>query len=110
MPKIILKIFPALFFWGIFIFVIFYVEYPKSLTQATLFQILAFFVPLFLALSFTLSYILSLGIILLLILKSLDALNLVTSALTLLAVYLFLSYFKTTRKKRIRGVDFSRKQ
>ncbi len=87
---------------------IFYVPYPKSLTQANLFQILIFFIPLFLSLSFTfdlilnlslVSYILSLGLILLLILKSLDALNLVTAVLTLLAVYLFLSYFKNGGKK-----------
>lgn len=90
--------------------VIFQVEYPKSLTQASLFQILAFFIPLFLALSFsvnlifnylTLSCILSLGIILLLTLKSLDALNLVTAALTILAIYLFFSYFQKSRKKNL---------
>ena len=55
MPKIILKIFPALIFWGIFIFVIFQLPYPESLTQASLFQLLAFFIPLFLALVLTLN-------------------------------------------------------
>lgn len=108
MPKIFLKIAPALIFWGIFILVIFQVEYPKSLTQASLWQILAFFIPLFLAFLFLLnifvnffivSCIISTGLILLLILKSLDALNLVTGGLTLLAVYLFLSYFHKSKKR-----------
>lgn len=110
MPKNFSKIFPALFFWGIFILVLFQVPYPESLTQASLFQILVFFIPLSLSLSFsfnlffnflTLSCILSLGIVLLLILKSLEALNLVTSTLTLLAIYLFLSYFQKGKKKRL---------
>ncbi len=108
MPKYFLKIIPALIFWAIFIFVIFQVPYPESLTQASLWQILTFFIPLFLSLSFTfnlilnyftLSCIFSLGIILLLILKSLDALNLVTTGLTLLAIYLFISYFKKSKKR-----------
>ena len=98
---------PALIFWGIFAYVIFQVEYPKSLTQASLWQILAFFLPLFLALSFSLdlffknlfsSITVSAGLILLLILKALDILNLVTAGLTLLAVYLFYTYFQNMRK------------
>lgn len=110
MPKNFFKIFPVLIFWGLFIFIIFYVPYPESLTQANFWQILAFFAPLFLALSFsvnlifnylTLSCILSLGIILLLTLKSLDALNLVTAALTILAIYLFFSYFQKSHKKHL---------
>lgn len=105
-----LKLIPALIFGGIFILVLFQVPYPESLTQASWWQIMAFFAPLFLALAFSLniflnflilSCILSFGIILLLILKSLDALNLVTAGLTLLAVYLFLSYFQKRKKKRL---------
>lgn len=110
MPKNFFKIFPVLMFWGLFIFIIFYVPYPESLTQANFWQILAFFAPLFLALSFsvnlifnylTLSCILSLGIILLLTLKSLNALNLVTATLTILAIYLFFSYFQKSHKKHL---------
>lgn len=108
MPKNFLKIFPALIFWGIFILVLFQVEYPKSLTQASLFQILIFFIPLFLSLSFSFnlffkniysSITMSMGVALLLILKSLDALNLVTGGLTILAIYLFLSYFRKAKKR-----------
>lgn len=106
--QLFFKIIPTIVFWGIFVYVIFYVPYPESLTQVSLFQVLSFFIPLFLTLSFllniflkflTLSCILSLGIILLLILKSLAALNLVTAGLTLLAIYLFLSYFKKNKKR-----------
>ncbi|MBI4036480.1 hypothetical protein HY386_01205 [Candidatus Daviesbacteria bacterium] len=108
--SLILKFTLALAFWGIFAYVIFQVEYPKSLTQASLLQILAFFIPLFLALSFSfnlvlnlspISFFLSFGLILLLILKALDALNLVTAGLTLLAVYLFVSYFQKQKKKSL---------
>lgn len=107
---IILKTIPALIFWGVFIFVIFQVPYPKSLTQASLFQTLSFFIPLFLVLTFTIniffkiflsSATISLGLILLLILKAVDALNFVTAGLTLFAIYLFLSYFQKSRKKRL---------
>ncbi|HCB23005.1 TPA: hypothetical protein DEP06_04275 [Candidatus Daviesbacteria bacterium] len=99
MPKIILKIIPALIFWGIFTFVIFYVEYPTSLTQASGFQILAFFVPLFLALAFTTSFFIALGVIFLLLLKALNALNIVSAVLTITAVGLLFSYFRKSKTK-----------
>jgi len=108
MPKIILKIFPALIFWGIFIFVIFQLPYPESLTQASLFQLLAFFIPLFLALVLTLNLFLkfiffsasiSLGIIFLLLLKALNTLNFVSAALIIVAVGLLLSYFRKNKVK-----------
>lgn len=108
MPKNSLKIFPALIFWGVFIFVIFQVPYPESLTQASSFQLLSFFAPLFLALIFTLNLFLkfiffsvsiSLGIIFMLLLKSLNALNFVSAILIIVAVGLLLSYFKKTKGK-----------
>lgn len=104
--SLILKLTPALIFWGIFIFVIFQVPYPESLTQASLFQILAFFISFFLALVITLnlflkfipsSVFISLGIISLLLLKALDALNFVSAALIFITVGLLLSYFKKTK-------------
>ncbi len=109
MSKNFIKIFPALFFWGVFIYVIFYVPYPESLTQASLFQILAFFVPLFLGLTATLNLFLrfiffstsiSLGIIFLFLLKALDALNFVSVVLIIVTVGLLLSYFKKTKSKQ----------
>ena len=108
MPKNFLKIFPALIFWGIFIFVIFQLPYPESLTQASLFQLLAFFIPLFLALVLTLNLFLkfiffsasiSLGIIFLLLLKALNTLNFVSAALIIVAVGLLLSYFRKNKVK-----------
>lgn len=103
----ILKVTPAIIFWGIFAFVVLQVPYPNSLTQATLFQLLAFFISLFLAIIFTLniflatlvlSATLALGIIFLLILKALDSLNIVTAILTLIAVGLLFSHFRKIKK------------
>ena len=104
----LLKIFPILIFWSAFIYIILYVDYPKSLPSADSFQLLAFFIPLFLALTFTINLLLkfvpssifiSLGLVLLLILKGLDSLNIVTSLITLIAVVLILSYLKTVKAK-----------
>lgn len=106
MLQIILKLIPALFFWGIFIYVIFNIPYPESLTQANSFQLLSFFIPLFLALIFSINLIfknilrsifISFGAIILVILKALDSLNLVSAAITILAVALLVSYFKKGR-------------
>lgn len=99
----LLKLVPALIFWGIFAYIVLQVPYPNSLTQANVFQLLGFFIPLFLALtftlkkvlkSFTMSMVLSLGIIILLILKALGVLNFVTGSLTILAIYLLTSSSK----------------
>lgn len=103
----ILKVPPAVIFWGIFVFVVLQVPYPISLTQATLLQLLAFFISLFLVITFTiniflkfflLSLTLAIGIIFLLILKALDSLNLVTAILTLIAIGLLFSYFRKIKK------------
>ncbi len=108
MPKIILKIIPALFFWGIFIFIIFQIPYPDSLTQANFTQIIPFLIFLYLALVFTinivlknilLSAIISFGLIFLLIIKALDSLNIVTGILIAIATYLLASSFKKTKRK-----------
>lgn len=103
MPKIVLKIIPALLLWGTFTGVILFIPYPENLVQANFSQITPFFAALFLALIFTLniflknflqSFSLTLGLIFILILKALDSLNLVTGILTLAATGLLLSYFK----------------
>lgn len=110
MSKIVLKIIPSLFFWGIFIFVVFQMPYPESLTQADAVQLLAFFVPLFLALSITLnlflknillSFSFSLSLIFLSILQALDSLNIATATLTVVAAYLLLSYFIKAKKRSL---------
>ncbi len=106
LPKVIL----VLFFGAIFIFVVLQVPYPETLTQASLIQILAFFIPLFLASVFTLNIFLrntfssgsiSLGTIFIFILMALDSLNMVTSALTIIAVALLISYFRKIGKRSL---------
>src|SRR3989344_3894955 len=103
MTKLLLKFLQALIFWGVFGFVVLQVSYPNSLTQSSIFQLLSFFIPLFLALFFTIniflrfiffSALISLGVIFLLFLKALDSLNFISAGLTIIAVSLLLSYFK----------------
>lgn len=110
MPKTFFKITPALIFWIIWILVIFYVPYPESLTQASIWQIAAFFAPLFLALTFTLSAPISVGIVFLALLKGLDALNFVSAALTIIAVALLLSVRLTSVKKVSKLTNLQRKR
>lgn len=118
MFKIITRITPALFFWGIFGYIILQVPYPQSITQASLFQLSTFFTTLFLAISFTLniflknvlmSWSVSLGITLLLILKALDSLNLITGSLIIISVGLLISYFRKRKIRGIRGIRWIRK-
>lgn len=108
MLKLIMKILPALFFGGVFLLTVFQIPYPESLTQATILQILGFFIPLFLLISFVvnifiknlfLSSSISLGIIILLLLKALDSLNLVTGGIITVAVILLVSYFRKIKKR-----------
>lgn len=115
MPEIILKIIPALISWGFFGGVVLSVPYPDSFPQAKLDQIALFFIPLFLALTFTLniflknilqSFSIALALIFFLILKALDSLNLVTGILTLAAAGLLFSYFRKAKAglEGIRGI------
>jgi hypothetical protein len=89
--------------WVVFILVIIFVDYPKTLPTATTVQLIAFFLPFFLSISLTINLIFknlpssmafSLGIILLLILKTLQAINSLSVILILLAIVLLISYFK----------------
>lgn len=106
MFKVISKIFPAVLLWAIFAYVVSQVPYPQTLTQATSYQLFSFFIPLSLAFIFTFNIFLkniplsasfSLGLIFLLILKALDALNLVTGILILITVGLLFSYFRQVK-------------
>ena len=105
---IFLRAFLALISLVIFIYVILQVPYPDSLTSANAFQIFSFFTSLFLVLSFTLniffqfilrSIIISFGLILLLVLKGLNSLNLVSFGLTIIAFGLLLSYLKKPKSR-----------
>lgn len=110
MHKTFFKITPALIFWIIWILVIFYVPYPESLTQASIWQVLAFFAPLFLALTFTLSAPIGLGVVFLALLKALDALNFVSAALTIIAVALLLRVRLTSAQKISKLTSLQRKR
>lgn len=110
MPKIILKVIPALIFWGAFAYIVLQIPYPESLTQANSLQIFPFFASLYLALTFTLNIFLNsilfsssicLGLIFLLILKALDSLNIVTGILIVIATYLLASYFRKAKKRNL---------
>lgn len=108
MLKKILKIVPPIFFSGVFIYVIFNVPYPETITQANITQLLSFFVTLFLSLTFSfnlflrnifISTAISIGLIFLFSLKALDSLNLVTAILILIPVVLLISYFRKIKRK-----------
>lgn len=110
MSKFLIKITPSIIFWGIFIFTILQIPYPTTLIQAESSQLLLFFIPLFLALTTTINLFLknifssgsiSLGLIFILVLKALASLNPVTTALTLIAVALFVSYFKKIKRSNL---------
>ena len=102
-----LKALPLLLFWGIFAIVIWQIPYSDSLIQVNKYQVLLFFIPLFLAIctsvnliikNFLSSASISLGLLFLLVLKALDSFNVVTVILTVLATILLVSYFRRTKK------------
>lgn len=110
MARLLTRFIPALFFWGIFAYVILQIPYPDTITQANVTQLLAFFIPLFLAITLTLNSILKnilmsesigLGLIFLLILKSLESLNIVTGILIIISIGLLVSYFKKIKRKNL---------
>ncbi len=103
MAKFVLNVLLSLFFWGFFVWVIFNIEPPKSLTQANVLQLAYFYIPLFLAVTFTLNLLiktilasssLSLGIIFLLTLKAMGLFSFLYIGLTIIATLLLFSYFK----------------
>ena len=110
MFKLVLKIAPVLFFWGAFVLVIYQVPYPQTLASASPFQLISFFIPLFLAVLFSLNLFLknvyisssvSLGIVLLLLLRALDSLNMITTIITITAVGLLISYFRKASRRHL---------
>lgn len=98
-----LKKLPIIFFGCLLGLVVWQIQPPASLTEASFFQIFLFFIPLFLLLTFIFNFyfcflirslIISLGIILLLIFKSLDLLNFISSLFTISATILLVISFK----------------
>ncbi|HBR20185.1 hypothetical protein A2617_01515 [Candidatus Daviesbacteria bacterium RIFOXYD1_FULL_41_10] len=109
---ILKRVFPVLFFGGILGLVIWQIVPPKSFDIASYFQIIVFWVPLFLLLFFILnlfirfflrSFIITLGIILLLVIKTLDIFNILTVILTILSIIFLVKTFKKPRRKFYRG-------
>jgi hypothetical protein len=113
--KLLLKLLPVFFSWVVFISVILFVKYPESLTQSSFLQLIAFFIPLYFGLVFTInlafnnipsSSALSLGIVLLLVLKALRAVNNLTVILIIVAVGLLISYFRNPKSPRLTSGRF----
>lgn len=95
-----------LLFGAIFAGVIYFVPAPSSWAQASVVQILAFFIPLLLFLTFLAnlyarnilkSFSLALGFMVLIVLKSIDSLNPVTFTLVAVATILLATSFRSTR-------------
>lgn len=103
------KFLPILVLIGVISVVIWQVEPPKSLSQASFWQIGLFFVPLFLLFTLTINFLfhfylksvtISLGLTILLVLKSLDIFNIVTIILTILAIILITRSLKKPVSKK----------
>lgn len=105
MSNTIKKILPVIFFGCLLGLVVWFTSPPASLTEASVFQLLLFFIPLFFLLTFTInlcfdlfskSLVLSIGILLLLIFRSLDLLNIFSFLLISLAtIFLAVSIKKS---------------
>lgn len=96
---------------GIFSFVVVYVEPPKSWTEASLSQIMVFFLPLLIGLTIfadlaikylPYSFIAALGTILLLAFYSVNQLNYLTVALVFLSVAFLIRVFPRMKLPRLR--------
>ncbi len=101
------KLVPVIFWAVFFSFVLWQIQPPKSLTSATIIQLLLFFIPLFLLLVciinifvnfFIRSLIIGLGITLLLIFKSLEMLNIISAVLTISGVIFLVTSFKKPKQ------------
>lgn len=110
MVKVFIKLIPSVIFWGMFGYVLMQIPYPQSFSQASPIQLLYFFASLFLSITFTLNIFLNfillsssvtVGIILLLILRAMELLNIVTTIMVLIAVGLLFSYFRKIKKRKL---------
>ncbi len=105
--KYLKKLIPILICGLIFSWVVFQIKPPTTFTTATIFQLALFFIPLFFLLFFIFNLILdfillsltiSVGIMLLLTLAGLHYLNILTGAVTLLAIFLIIKSLKKPTK------------
>lgn len=101
------KLIPLFFFGAIFGFVVWQIKPPQSLPSISLTQLILFFIPLLLFLTFCLnlffkfllrSFAVALGLILFLVLKSLNILNLATVSVIFLVIVILVRIFKKPGK------------
>lgn len=107
MSKYLKKLLPIIFLGLCLGLVVWFIQPPASLTEASFFQAFLLFTPLFLLLIFIFnlffdfflkSFFLSFGLVLLLIFKSLDLLNFASFFLTILATILLVVSFKKPKQ------------
>jgi prepilin signal peptidase PulO-like enzyme (type II secretory pathway) len=108
---LIKKLFFFFLFSGLFLLVVLYLEPPKSWQEASVFQIMAFFLPMLLAIMSLVdilthylphSFIISLGIILLIAFFGAGQLNYLTAILVILVTALSFRIFPKMRLPRFR--------
>jgi len=111
MPAFVKKLLFFGLFLSLFVLVVLYLEPPKSWQNASLFQIMAFFLPLLLAITVLIdilvhylphSFIFALGIILGLAFYAVNQLNILTGLLVLLITLLSYRVFPKMRLPRFR--------
>lgn len=100
------RLLPILFYLALWGLVVYFIEPPKSWPEATPWQILAFFIPLTLALAFIINLILnyfphsfigSLGLLLILVLYAINQLTPVTGGIVIIFTILFIKLFPRVR-------------
>lgn len=111
LPIFVYKLLAFIGFLSLFILVIFFIEPPASWQEASVFQMLAFFVPILLALTavidilmhyFPHSFIISLGVIMFLAFYAVNQLNILTGVLVFLITAFFVRVFPRMRLPRFR--------
>ena len=111
MPSFVKKLLFFGLFLGLFILVVIYLEPPKSWPEASLFQIMAFFLPLLLGITVLIdilvhylphSFIFALGIIMTLAFYAVNQLSILSGLLVLLITLLSYRVFPKMRLPRFR--------
>ena len=111
LPIYIYKLLAFIGFLSLFMLVIFYIEPPRTWQEASVFQMLAFFVPILLALTavidilmhyFPHSFIISLGVIMFLAFYAVNQLNILTGVLVVLITAFFVRVFPKMKLPRFR--------
>ncbi|MBI3485603.1 hypothetical protein HY025_01515 [Candidatus Daviesbacteria bacterium] len=104
--KILKRLLPVLISLAVLLYVIYFTEPPSSWVEASTFQILSFFIPLLCFLTFLAnifigylpkSFILGLGGMLLIVLKSINALNIFLTAAVVLLTLVSFRFYQSSR-------------